>query len=65
MDKVVILSHPKLGDKPFSPEHAKKLMSIENNGGWEYKKQPPRIEDAESGSDKGKSGKTKEEGRNL
>jgi hypothetical protein len=33
-----ILTHPKLGDRTFDDGHARKLMSLVNNGGWEFKK---------------------------
>jgi len=38
MSKEIILTHPKLGDRTFPEVVAKKIMSIENNGGWEFKK---------------------------
>ncbi len=43
-----ILTHPALGDKPFGDAHAKRIMAMVNNGGWEFKKQgrrqsPPAI----------------------
>ena len=32
------LTHPALGDRPFDDDHARRLMSKVNTGGWEYKK---------------------------
>lgn len=36
--KQTILVHPALGERTFDHEHAMKLMSMVNNGGWEFKK---------------------------
>ena len=33
------LTHPAMGDRTFEDDHARRLMSLVNNGGWEYKKQ--------------------------
>lgn len=60
MAKEVILVHPTLGERQFDAEHAKKLMALENNGGWEYKK--PKKEDAANNrSNSGKPGAPEEE----
>jgi hypothetical protein len=33
----VTLTHPIIGDREFSKQHAEKLMAMEKNGGWELK----------------------------
>lgn len=38
MAKQVILTHPALGDRSFDEDHARRLMSKVNTGGWEFKK---------------------------
>lgn len=69
------LTHPALGDRSFDDDHAKRLMSLVNNGGWEFKKQavperkPARLskkEDAtaNASTDQGDTQVSEEEGDN-
>lgn len=34
---MTILTHPIIGDKQFEDNHAKRLLEMKNNGGWELK----------------------------
>jgi hypothetical protein len=68
------LTHPCLGERPFDEDHARRIMSKENTGGWEFKKpnlgaEKPldfsKSEDAaDVPTDKGKAKVPKEKGDN-
>lgn len=56
--KSITLTHPILGDRDFDPDHAERLMDMENNGGWQYKTKS----DAGTKGTKGEDKKSKEQG---
>lgn len=35
---MVVLTHPTLGDREFEPDHAERILAMENNGGWTKKR---------------------------
>lgn len=37
MSKTTTLVHPLNGEQEFNPDHADRIMSMENNGGWKRK----------------------------
>lgn len=49
MNDKVILIHPGGEEIPHDKDHAERLMSMPNNGGWKYKKSTDKL--------KNKSGK--------
>lgn len=68
MEKKTILVHPVKGEVPFDPDHAKRLMSLPFNGGWEFKKNgrgtsvTKSADDTLSGTDKGAPTVSEEKG---
>lgn len=53
----ITLTHPLLGDKEFEASHAERIMARPNNGGWQFKKDAARSNDA-----KGKAGEKAQKG---
>ncbi len=37
--KKIAVVHPLLGERLLTIDHAERLMSLRNTGGWEYKKE--------------------------
>ena len=55
--KMIILVHPVIGEISYVPDHAKALMAMPNNGGWEWKENPTdEKESTESSSKKSTNG---------
>lgn len=49
---MVTLIHPQGTEIEFTKEHAEKLMSMPENGGWKYKKEPKQKNAENKGTDK-------------
>jgi hypothetical protein len=60
--KKVIVTCPTNGDMEITEEHARRLLSMPNNGGWVLKEEPKQVEqkaDAGDKPDTEKAGKPK------
>jgi len=55
--KKVIVTCPTNGDMEITEEHARRLLSMPNNGGWVLKEQTKQV-DAGNSDDQKKAGKS-------
>lgn len=56
--KIILVVPSKKMEREFSPDHAERLLNMENNGGWQLKT------NVDSSRNKRKAGKTDKEVRN-